>query len=301
VDGAPVIAVDLGGTKILAGVVARDGSVGETVEVHTPTASEQAVLDALVSTIDQLDHAGAVAIGVGVPANIDRRTGTVLRATNLPFDHVDLHSQLAARFDRPVGVQNDANVAALAEWRLGAGRDVSNLVMLTLGTGIGGGVVIDDSLYQGWAELGHIVVEHDGPPCQGSCHGRGHLEGCASGHAADAAARQLFGPDADSHLLVDRAREGDTDAREALARIGRLLGAGIGSLVNIFDPGLVVIGGGFGTAAGDLLLEPAREVARREALAPADERIRIVLAELGADAGLVGAALVGYDALDAGV
>jgi glucokinase len=112
VDGAPVIAVDLGGTKILAGVVARDGSVGETVEVHTPTASEQAVLDALVSTIDQLDHAGAVAIGVGVPANIDRRTGTVLRATNLPFDHVDLHSQLAARFDRPVGVQNDANVAA---------------------------------------------------------------------------------------------------------------------------------------------------------------------------------------------
>jgi glucokinase len=298
VDGARVIAVDLGGTKILAGVVSRDGSVDATVEMPTPTASERDVLDALGGAISELDRDGIAAIGVGVPANLDRRTGTVLRATNLPFDHLDLGAELTARFGRPAGVENDANVAALAEWRLGAGRDVSNLVMLTLGTGIGGGIVIDDDLYRGWAELGHIVVDFDGPPCQGSCHGRGHLEGCASGHAADAAARSLFGADADAHTLVDRARGGDEKARYALDGIGRLLGAGIGSLINVFDPELVVVGGGFGTAAGDLILEPAREVARREALAPADDRVRIVLAELGADAGLVGAALVGFAAME---
>jgi hypothetical protein len=145
-------------------------------------------------------------------------------------------------------------------------------------------------LYRGWAEIGHVVVQSGGPPCQGSCHGRGHLEALASGTAADAAARELFGPEADAPLLVERARAGDSNARDRLAVIGGFLGAAIGSLANLFDPELVVVGGGFGEAAGELVLGPAQEAARREALAPADSTLRVVPAELGAEAGLVGAA-----------
>jgi glucokinase len=168
--------------------------------------------------------------------------------------------------------------------------------MLTLGTGVGGGIVLDGRLFRGWAELGHIVVQEGGPPCV--CGGRGHLEVFASGTAGDRAARDLFGPDADAHLLIDKANGGDAGARAALARIGESLGAAIGSLVNIFDPDLTVVGGGFGAAAGELLLAPAREAARREAMPPADETLRVVPAELGAEAGLVGAGLVGFEALD---
>jgi glucokinase len=124
------------------------------------------------------------------------------------------------------------------------------------------------------------------------------LEVLASGHAGDRAARDLYGPDADAHLLIGKAKAGDAGARAALARIGESLGAAIGSLVNVFDPELIVIGGGFGAAAGELLLEPARDAARREAMPPADETLRVVAAELGPEAGLVGAALVGFEALD---
>ena len=153
-------------------------------------------------------------------------------------------------------------------------------------------------LYRGWAELGHTVVVADGPPCQGNCHGHGHLEAVASGHAADRVAAELYGPGVGAPLLVERAREGDERARDALAEIGRLLGIAIGSLANIFDPDVVVVGGGFGAAAAELILEPAVAAARGEAIEPADTTLRIVQAELGEEAGLIGAALVGFEALD---
>jgi glucokinase len=293
-----VIGVDLGGTKLLAGVVDREGGIGATEEVATPTDSQEAVLDALERVIAAVMEDGVVAIGFGVPVNLDRATGRGFRATNLPLHDVDLGARVRERFHLPVGVENDGNAAALAEWRLGAGRGASNLVMLTLGTGVGGGIVLDGRLYRGWAELGHVVVLAGGPPCQGNCHGHGHLEAVASGRAATRVARELWGGDADAHTLVSRARQGQADAVEALERIGELLGAAIGSLANIFDPELVVVGGGFGAAAGELLLEPARGSARREAIQPADERLRIVEAELGDEAGLIGAALVGFEALD---
>ena len=158
--------------------------------------------------------------------------------------------------------------------------------------------MIDGRLYRGWAELGHVVVEADGPPCQGSCHGRGHLEAVASGEAAERAARELWGGEADAHQLVREARAGDDRARAAVERIGHYLGLAIGSFANVFAPEVVVVGGGFGNAAWDLLREPAVEAARREALEPADESLRVVQAEFGDDAGLVGAALVGFEALD---
>jgi glucokinase len=143
-----------------------------------------------------------------------------------------------------------------------------------------------------------VVVVAGGQPCQGNCHGRGHLEAHASGLAADRAAAELYGPGADAPVLVARARAGDAAAIGALEEIGRLLGAAIGSLVNIFDPDTVIIGGGFGAAAADLVLEPARLAARAEAIQPADETLRIVEAELGDEAGLIGAALVAFEALD---
>jgi glucokinase len=241
---------------------------------------------------------GVVAVGYGLPLNMDRRTGRALWATNLPLADIDLHSHAGERFGLPVAVENDGNAAALAEWRLGAGRNAATLVMLTLGTGVGGGLVLDSALYRGWAELGHIVVRDGEPPCQGSCHGLGHLEAIASGTAADQAARERWGDDSDARELITRAQTGDTSAIEVLERIGEALGRAVGSLVNIFDPDVVVVGGGFGRAAGDLVLRPARVAASREAIPPADERVRLVGAELGEQAELIGAALVGFEALD---
>jgi len=292
------IGIDLGGTKILAGVVGRDGSVERSTEVATPAGSADAVLGAMDGLVESLTDGGdPAAIGLGVPVNLDRGTGLGWRSTNLPLRGVDFLAW-AARHRLPAGVENDGNAAVLAEWRLGAARGATDVVGFTLGTGVGGGLVLDGALYRGWAELGHVVVDADGTPCQGTCHGRGHLERMASGQAADRAARDLYGDEADAHLLVVRAREGDLAATGALARIGHLLGVAIGSLANLFAPQVVVVGGGFGVAAGDLVLEPARAAARREAIEPADERLRVVASELGGRAGLIGAALVGFEALD---
>jgi len=288
----------VGGTKILSGVLDREGNVLGRNLVESPGTSEEDVLGALDACVEALLDERIGAVGLGVPSNLDRRTGRVLRATNLPLDDFDLAAHARARFGVPVAVENDGNAAALAEWKLGAGKGLSNLVMLTLGTGVGGGIVLDDRLFRGWAEIGHMIVQVGGPPCQGNCHGRGHLEALASGSAADRVAAELWGPDADAYTLVERARAGVDEALGALDDISEALGAAIGSLVNLFDPELVVVGGGFGEAVADLVLGPAQEAARRQALAPADGTLRVVSATLGEDAGLVGAGLVGFEALD---
>jgi glucokinase len=290
-----VIGVDLGGTKIAAGLVDGDGGVQERREWLTPTESQEALLDALDEAVGELLGADVVAVGIGVPSVIDRTTGRALGSVNIPLDDVDLDDRLRGRFGLPVAIENDANAAALAEWRFGAGQGSSSMVMLTLGTGVGGGVVFGGQLLRGLAEFGHIVIEHDGRPCQGRCTGRGHLEAYVSGTAATAAARAAFGPAADAYRLVRLANEGDAQAVGILRDIGERLGSGIGTLVNVFDPELVVIGGGF-AAAGDLVLEPARAILRREAIGPAKDRVQIVRAKLGTAAGIVGAALVGLEA-----
>jgi len=292
------IGVDVGGTKILAGVLDREGRILRRTEHPTPAESREDVLAALGEAVESVRDAEVAAVGLGFPSHLERGTGRILHATNIPLADFDLGGWARERFGLPIGVENDANTATLAEWRLGAGRGASTLVMLTLGTGVGGGLVLDERLYRGWAEIGHIVVQAGGPPCQGACHGHGHLEAVASGTAADRVARELWGESADAHVLVERARSGDEDARAGLAKIGSFLGAAIGSLANLFDPDVVVVGGGFGEAAGDLVLGPAQEAARQEALSPADRELRIVPAALGADAGLVGAGLVAFDALD---
>jgi len=292
-----VVGVDLGGTKILAGRLDRDGTVYERHEVATPTRSQEELLAGIEGAVAHVLADDVAAIGCGIPSVLDR-AGLSLDSTNIPLAGVSLGDRLATRFGVPAAVENDANAAALAEWKHGAGVGVDDLVLLTLGTGVGGGVVLGGALFGGWAELGHVVVVADGPPCQGTCTGRGHLEAVASGNAADRAAAELWGPGATAEQLVERARAGDDAALGALASMGRLLGAGIGSLVNVFGAELVIVGGGFGGAAAEFLFGPALEVARREALPPAREGLRIVEAALGPEAGLIGAGLVAFAKLD---
>jgi glucokinase len=297
VSAPRVIGVDLGGTKIAVGLVAEDGEIGGRAEVETPLDSQQELLDGLVGAVAPLLGDGVEAIGVGIPAVIDRDRGRVVGSTNIPLRDVDLDELMRERFGVPAVVENDANVAALAEWRLGAGRGAADLVLLTLGTGVGGGLVLGGELYRGIAELGHVVVVADGPPCQGNCTGRGHLEAVASGNAADRAAEKLWGEGATSELLVGRAEEGDPQAIEALAGIGHLLGAAIGSFVNTFAPEVVIVGGGFGLAAFDFLEPSTLDIAHRELVVPDALEFRLVRAELGQDAGVVGAGLLALETL----
>ena len=291
-----VIGLDLGGTKILAGVVDREGHVEQRREHPTPTASQDELLAGLDVAVEELLTDEIAALGFGLPSPVDQRSGRALQAVNIPLKDIDFRARMKERFGLPVGIENDANAATYAEFQFGAARDVESMIMLTLGTGCGGGAVIDGKLFRGWAEFGHIVIEYDGLPCQGTCTGRGHLEPYVTGTAATKLAQAEFGPAVDAHRLVRLADEGEPRAVEILAGVGRRLGAGIGSLVNIFNPELVVIGGGF-AAAGDFVLDPAREILQREALAGAGYRVPIVRAELGTAAGLIGAGLVAFDAV----
>jgi glucokinase len=283
-----VIGVDLGGTKILAGVVDPDGTVHETVERPTVTTSQAALLDELANVVRALPHDDVGAVGFGIPSRIDHAHGLALGAVNIPIRDVLFADEMRRRLDLPVEMENDASCAAYAEFRLGAGRGVTDMLTLTLGTGVGGGVVSGGKLFRAYTELGHIVIVEDGEPCQGACSGLGHVESYCSGSAATRLARRVIGPDATARDLVEQ-------SHPALAEIGHHLGVAIGSLVNIFGSTRVVIGGGFGIAAFDLLVPAARGAVLREALAPAGQMLEIVPAELGAEAGLIGAALVAFE------
>ncbi|HJS70448.1 MAG TPA: ROK family protein [Gaiellaceae bacterium] len=309
-----VIALDLGGTKLLAGIVDDEGAVEKRIVSATDTSSEDAVLAQVEEAVESLIENNIGAIGIGIPSTVNQRRGEAIDSVNIPLSNVPLRDRLAERFGVPAAIENDANAAALGEHRYGAGRGSQHMVMLTLGTGVGGGLILDGNLYRGatgaGAELGHITIDLDGPPCQGRCPGRGHLEALASGTAADAYAREAAeqnpegdlgraaaeGKTVDARLAVELAGRGPGDARDVLAHVGFHLGVGIASLVNVFNPELVVIGGGF-ARAGDLLFEPARRVVAERALSPARDEVEIVPAMLGAEAGLVGAGLVGFEAL----
>ena len=297
------IGVDLGGTKILAGIVTRTGEILRRHERPTPQDSQENVLRELEAAVAELLDDEVGAIGFGVPASIDEPTGVVVECVNLPFVDVPLRDRMHGRFGLPIGLDNDANAAAIGEWRAGAGRGVDDFVMLTMGTGLGGGVIQRGRPMRGarggGMELGHVVIVHDGLPCQGACRGRGHLEPYVTGLAATRAAHEAFGSEVDAHGLVRLADDGDEKARAILAEIGGYLGSGMGSFANIFEPDLIVIGGGFGVAAWDYVIPRAEEVMQRETLRPMRDRVRVVPAELGTEAGLIGAGFVAFEALDA--
>src|SRR5689334_3905199 len=288
--GPRVIGVDLGGTKVLAGVVDRDGKVYETVEHPTVTTSQSALLDELAEIVRELPLQGISALGFGIPSRIDHAHGLALGAVNIPIRDVRFADEMQERLGLPVEMENDASCAAYAEFKLGAGRGTTDMIALTLGTGVGGGVVSGGKLFRAYTELGHMVIVEDGEPCQGACSGRGHVEAYCSGTAAGKVAKQVLGPDATARDLVEQ-------EHPVLGEIGHHLGVAIGSLVNIFGSTRVIIGGGFGIAAFDHLVPAARRAVLREALAPGGQSLEIVQAELGGDAGLIGAALVAFEGL----
>jgi glucokinase len=301
------IGVDVGGTKILAGRVREDGQVAARRQVPTERGSGPRILRQIADLVADLAAGDPLdGIGVGFPGTIDQRRGVVVQTSNLPMADVPALEQLQGETGHAVWIDNDANCAALAEHHRGAAAGHQHSVTITLGTGVGGGVVIDGRPFRGatgaGAELGHIVIDRDGPPCPGSCPGHGHLESYASGTAFGLAvaahvreqpggtlARRADDDKPDSPLALHAAAEGDAEAIVLLEAVGDALGHGLVTLAHAFEPEIFVIGGGFGMAARDWILDPARHVLASEAVHPM-AGTPVVSARLGPEAGMLGAA-----------
>jgi glucokinase len=302
-----VLGVDVGGTKVA--VAAVEGASATHVAQHaTVTDNTDALLDGVEHVVREvIAEAGQPeAVGVGVPSQIDFATGTVETSVNIPLTGVPLRAELGHRFGLPVFVDNDANCAALAEAHIVGAR---HLVMLTLGTGVGGGVVIDGLTFRGahglGAELGHIAVNPDGPPCPGNCPNRGCLESYCSGQALERDASELAVDKPDSYLasrlgpdgkvagreLVAAAEARDPDAVLLMENFARMLGIGIANYVNIFEPERLAIGGGL-SRASHLFMDRAIQEAASRALPALWKRVHVALAEGGANAGVIGAGLL---------
>lgn len=287
-----VLGIDVGGTKVeIASVV--DGRAEGAQKIPTPLDDTDALLDGIEALARKvIESAGQPeAIGVGVPSQIDFATGAVVSSVNIPLEGVPLRDELQSRFGIPVFVDNDANCAAQAEAELVDDGPARHLLMLTLGTGVGGGVIIDGHVFRGatglGAELGHMVIEADGRKCPGrTCPNFGCLEAYCSGRALELAAGRP------GTQVEAAARSGDEESKELLVDLGRWLGVGIASFVNMFEPEHIVIGGGFGASAFDLFLDAAVEEARKRALPAGFERVTVSLAKGGPDAGAIGAGVM---------
>jgi glucokinase len=292
-----VIGVDVGGTKVAAARIAAT-QVVEPVVHPTDLSGADALMAGIETAIREVSgRAGEPdAVGIGMPSQIDFATGTIVSSVNIPFEGVALGEELGTRLGVPVYLDNDANCAALAEAQFVGEHPAQHLLMLTLGTGVGGGVVIDGRIFRGatglGAELGHTVIDPDGPECPGSCPNRGCLEAHCSGTALEREATARAGGErVKGKQVVASAREGDAGAQELLDDLGRWLGIGISNFVNVFEPAHFVIGGGL-SAAADLFLDTAIEEARSRALPALFARVRISVAKAGNDAGVIGAGLL---------
>lgn len=309
---APTIGVDVGGTKIAGGVVAPDGSIIARRELPTESDQPNAIVAAVQKVVSELRAVApaAAAIGCGAAGLVDSDAGVILGAPNLSYRNLPLRALVSERAGLPAIIDNDANVAALAEASHGAGAGKGDQLMITVGTGIGGGIVIGGRIYRGargvGAELGHIVVCPDGPVC--GCGNRGCLETFSSGTALGRIARERIAEDPEGRVLKtaggdpeaitgeivgSAAVDGDAFALGCVGEIARWLGIGLGSFVNIFDPEILVLGGGVTAGLGDLLIEPARAAMRAHVIGLGwRDEAPVVRATLGADAGLIGAAVL---------
>ncbi len=313
-----VFGVDVGGTKVAAGAV-----TGITIEKHvehpTELSSAAALLDGIAAAVAEVeaDCGRPDAIGIGMPSQIEFATGTVLASVNIPLHGVPLRKELGDRFGVPVFIDNDANCAALAEAQLVPDPPARELVMITLGTGVGGGIVIDGKIFRGstglGAELGHIVIDPhatgEAPPgdfprpgsLEWLCSGTG-VEREATRRAAAAPASALGRVYARSRRVtgreaVEAARGGDAEALAVFACHSQWLGMGIASVVNLFEPERVLLGGGL-SAAAELFLDGAIEEAARWSLPTLWERTTVELARGGPSAGVLGAGLLAAHELD---
>jgi glucokinase len=308
------IGIDVGGTKIGAVRVRRDGAILDRAGRATPADDPEATIASIVEVARALRTPDVLVVGVGAAGMVSAKTGVLRFAPNLAWRELPVADRVAEEIGLPCQVDNDANVAAWAEYRFGAGRGFRHILLVTIGTGIGGGIVSDGKLFRGAngfaAEIGHIIVEPDGPPC--GCGNLGCLEQVASGqaigrlgreaareHPRSLIAAQAQGdPDrVTGEMVTEAAKQGDEVAKGVLAVVGRRLGEGIAGLVNVLDPQVVVVGGGV-IDAGDLLLAPARS-AFLDAVEGPDHRpeVPIVPAQLGNEAGAVGAAALALEEL----
>jgi glucokinase len=313
-----IVGVDLGGTKIMVGALSEDGKqhLGmRSIATHAEQGSD-VVIDRIVGaiegvildTIAETDAARKdfIGIGMGAPGPLDRERGIVVVAPNLGWRDLPLRDLVSGRLDLPVTLDNDANCATVGEWWQGAARGGRTVVGFTIGTGIGGGIIIDGSLFHGASdvagEVGHTTIELNGRYCK--CGNYGCLEAYASGPAIATRAREVLVREESASALpsmvggqldlitaqtvYDAAKAGDAVAEEIVRDTARYLGSGIASLLNILNPDTVVVAGGV-TAAGETLFAPLRAEVRRRAFRPAVEAARIVAAELPGTAGVVGA------------
>ncbi len=313
-----IVGVDLGGTNIVAGAMTADGSrhlamrsiptnsfVGdEGVAERIVALVEGVILDSMEQT--DCSRRDFIGIGVGAPGPLDREHGIVLVAPNLGWKDFPLAPRIQARLNLPTTLDNDANCATFGEWWQGAARGGKNVVGLTIGTGIGGGLILDGALYHGSSdmagEIGHTTIDLNGRLCK--CGNYGCLEAYASAPAIATRAREVLmreegesaipalvggrHEDITAQTVYDAASAGDAIANEIVKDTARYLGAGVANLLNIFNPDIVVIAGGV-TAAGDALFVPLRAEVRRRAFSPAVRAVRIVPGALPGTAGVVGA------------
>lgn len=312
------LAVDIGATKILTALVRDDGTVVARSRVDTPGRGVEPVLEAVVDTVEEVMREGAatrdqvVAVGVGAPGPMNPDTGVVFDPPNMEGWHdVPLGTMLSERLGMRVFIENDANAAAVGEWWVGAGRGVSDLIYVTVSTGIGGGIIIGDRLHHGVSgtagEVGHMTIDLHGPPCPCG-RSTGCLEVLASGTAIARMAREAVEagrrsavlemaggrPEVITAAMVDDAsREGDEVAGEVFLRAATYLGVGMANLLNIFNPERIVIGGGV-SKAGEMLFAPVRRIARARTFERPGRDAEIIPALLGDDVGAVGAAAVAF-------
>jgi glucokinase len=306
------IGIDVGGTKIACATL-HAGELSESDLQHTELSSGDKLVDQLIGAVEQARTPETRAVGIGVPSLIEFATGRIRSSVNIPLKDVPLRELMTERVGLPVYVENDASCAALAEAFRDGRMAVPHLVMFTVGTGVGGGLVLNGRLYRGAtgaaSEVGHTVIGLDlasgAPPHSGVFPQAGSLELLASGRALDQLADEAARADANSflgrrltreggvtgHDAVDGAREGDEASVRCVRILGERLGIGIANAITMFDPLEVVIGGGV-SAAGELLLGPARETAWKYAVPGAGSQCEIRLARHGPRAGVLGAALL---------
>lgn len=309
-----IVGIDLGGTNIVAGTVAQDGSeiLGVVSEPTRPAGGPEAVVERIIhlarASMARAAGRDIAGVGIGSPGPLDTRRGVVLLTPNLGWVNMPLRDRVAAGLDLPATLDNDANCAVLGEWWRGAARGAAHVVGLTIGTGIGGGIVLNGEIYHGASdiagEIGHMTIDSTGRRCK--CGNYGCLEAYASGPAI--AARAVEGIEAGAEtslpsyvdgdlsvitaqLVYEAAYDGDAFALEVVRDTAKFLGAGVANIINIFNPEVVVICGGV-TLAGDNLFVPLRSEVKRRAFKPAVDVCRILPGELPGTAGVWGAAAV---------
>ena len=307
--GNYVIGIDLGGTNLKAGLVGKDGKITHRLSIKTNyNADPQAISNQIFELIDEIikeahvKKSDIIGVGLGSPGLIDKKGETIIFSPNLPrWRNIPIKLFVTERFCMPCVLENDANAAAWGEKWVGAGKDVNSLVMLTLGTGIGGGIVIDNKLWRGAnnvaAEIGHMIIQMDGPKC--SCGNSGCIEAYASATAMVRRFKESLKGGASSSLkdsreitakmINDAAFQGDRASLDIIEETGRYLGIALVNVMHILNPEMIVLTGGM-IGSGELLMNPIRQVTKQKAFEASYKDTKIVFSQLGNDAGIIGAA-----------